>query len=145
MDKLKLIGYNLGCVFNSRARHACICRALACIAEWPNLKLKTRPKQLLGYLLLAFALPVLVYGYGWVHNRARLTETFFRMASFHLYQTFYCLSSPFQSAGWLIWCPSHKHFTCVTYSCSEISLRILKTLHSEVSAMDDMQLILLRL
>jgi hypothetical protein len=30
-------------------------------AKQPNLKLKTRPKQLLGYLPLAFALPALSY------------------------------------------------------------------------------------
>ncbi len=35
----------------------CISHAIALITKWPNLKLKTRPKQLLGYLLLAFTLP----------------------------------------------------------------------------------------
>ncbi len=53
MDKLKLTGQ----IFNSRLRRACICHAIAWITKWPNLKLKTRPKQLLGSLLLAFVLP----------------------------------------------------------------------------------------
>ncbi len=37
--------------------HMPICHAIAFITKWPNLKLKTRPKQLLSYLLLAFSLP----------------------------------------------------------------------------------------
>jgi len=57
MDKLNLTGRNLGRVFNSRLGHACICHAIACITRRPNLKLKTRPKQFLGSLPLAFALP----------------------------------------------------------------------------------------
>jgi hypothetical protein len=57
MDKLKLIGWNLGWVFNNRLGHACIGIAIVHITKQPNLKLKTRPKQLLGSLLLAFALP----------------------------------------------------------------------------------------
>jgi hypothetical protein len=56
MDKLKLTGQNLGRVFNSRLGHASIHRAIVCITKGPNLKLKTRPKQLLGSLLLVFAL-----------------------------------------------------------------------------------------
>jgi hypothetical protein len=57
MDKLKLKGQNLGRVFNSRS--SCICAMhLCCLeAKWPSLKLKTQPKQLLGSLPLAFALP----------------------------------------------------------------------------------------
>jgi hypothetical protein len=55
MDKLKLTGRKLG-----RVRTCfCICRAVAYITKWPNLKLQTQPKQLLGYLPLAFVLPVL--------------------------------------------------------------------------------------
>ncbi len=49
MDKLKLTGYkNLGRVFKSRH---------AITLKQTNLKLKTQPKQLLGYLPLAFTLP----------------------------------------------------------------------------------------
>ncbi len=47
MDKLQLAGWNLGRVFNSswyQPKH-------------PNLKLKTRPKQLLGSLPIPLALP----------------------------------------------------------------------------------------
>ncbi len=57
MDKLKLTGRNLGRVFNSRLDRACIGHAIVHITKQPNLKLKTRPKQLLGSLPLAFVLP----------------------------------------------------------------------------------------
>ncbi len=56
MNKLKLTGQNLDWVFNSRLGHACICRAIACRTKRPNLKLKNKPKQLLGYLPSAFEL-----------------------------------------------------------------------------------------
>jgi hypothetical protein len=56
MDKLKLTGPNLGRVFNSRLGRACICRAIARITKQSNVKLRTRPKQLLGSLPLALAL-----------------------------------------------------------------------------------------
>ncbi len=58
MDELQLAGQNLGRVINSRSgcRYA---KHLFCNeAEHPNLKLKTRPKQFLGSLSIAFALPV---------------------------------------------------------------------------------------
>ncbi len=57
MDKLQLTGQNLGRVFSSR--RGCMCGThLFCFeAKLPSLKLKTRPKQLLGSLPLAFALP----------------------------------------------------------------------------------------
>ncbi len=61
-DKLKLAGQSLGQFFNSKLGRTCICRAIACRTKWPNLKLKTWPKQLLGSLLLAFAIPDLAYG-----------------------------------------------------------------------------------
>ncbi len=48
MDKLKLTGQNLGRVFNSKLGRACKCSAIAYITKQPNLKMKTRPKQLLG-------------------------------------------------------------------------------------------------
>ncbi len=57
MDKLKLTGQTLCRVFYSKLGRVCICSASAPIAKWPNLKLKTQPKQLLGSLSLAFALP----------------------------------------------------------------------------------------
>ncbi len=53
--KLKLTGQNLSRVFNSRLGRACINRAVANITKQPNIKLKTRPKQLLGSLQLVFA------------------------------------------------------------------------------------------
>ncbi len=52
MDKLKLTGLNLGRVFNYR----CGCAS----SKQPNLKLKTRPKLVLGSLPLAF---VRIYRY----------------------------------------------------------------------------------
>ncbi len=60
MDKLQLTGQNLGRVFNSRLGCASICRSIAYITKQPNLKLKTRPKLLLGSLMIAFVLPDLV-------------------------------------------------------------------------------------
>ncbi len=53
MDKLKVTGLNLGHDFNSRLGRACIGRAILHITKQPNLRLKTRPKQLLGFLPLA--------------------------------------------------------------------------------------------
>ena len=57
MDKLKLTGLNLDRVFNSRLGRACTGHEIVHITKQLNLNLKTRPKQLLGYLPLAFALP----------------------------------------------------------------------------------------
>ncbi len=57
MDKLKLTGQNLGRVLHCRLSRTCIGHAIVHITKQPNLKLKTRPKQLLGSLPLAFALP----------------------------------------------------------------------------------------
>ena len=58
IDKLKLTGQNLGQVFNFRlCRACCTHHAIVLITKQPNLKLKTEPKQLLGSLLLTFALP----------------------------------------------------------------------------------------
>jgi hypothetical protein len=59
MDKLDATGQNLGRVFNSRLGRAGICCAISYITKRPNLKLKTQPKELLGSLPLAFALPAL--------------------------------------------------------------------------------------
>jgi hypothetical protein len=59
MDKLKLIGRNLGRVVHSRLGCTCIGHAIVHTTKQPNLNLITRPKQLLGYLPLAFALPAL--------------------------------------------------------------------------------------
>ncbi len=59
MDKRKLTGQNLGRVFHSRLGHTCIGHSIVDITKQPNLKLETRPKQLLGSLLLAFALPAM--------------------------------------------------------------------------------------
>ncbi len=38
---------------------------------------------------------------------------------------------------WLTRCQFHKHFTCVIYSRSEISWRILKTLHGTILVIED--------
>ncbi len=60
MDKLQLTGRNLGRVFNSRS--GCINAMHLCCyeAKQPKVKLKTRPKQLLGSLPIAFVLPALM-------------------------------------------------------------------------------------
>ncbi len=58
MDKLKLAGWNLGRVFHCRLGRTWIGHAIVHIIKQPTLKLKTRPKRLLGSLPLAFALPL---------------------------------------------------------------------------------------
>ncbi len=57
MDKLQLTGQNLGRVFNFRSGHLHAATFLVLSVKLPNLQLKTRPKQLLGYLPLVIALP----------------------------------------------------------------------------------------
>ncbi len=61
MGKLKSAEPNLGRVFNSRCRHASTQFSTFTSPKQPILQLKTRPKQLLGSLLLDFALPVIVF------------------------------------------------------------------------------------
>ncbi len=57
MDKLKLTRLNLGRIFNFKYVRACVPWTSFTTAKLSNLKLKTWPKQLLGYLPLALALP----------------------------------------------------------------------------------------
>ncbi len=57
MDKLELTGQNLGQVFNFRGVHLHVAHLQRYQVKLPNLKLKTRPKQLLVSLPLDFALP----------------------------------------------------------------------------------------
>ena len=61
MDKLQPAGQNLGRVFNFQSGHLHAATFLVLLVKLPNLQLKTRLKQLLGYLPSAFALPVLAY------------------------------------------------------------------------------------
>ena len=61
MDKLKITGQNLGRVFNFRSVRVHAMHLLCYGVKLPNLKLKIRPKQLLGYLLLDIVLPALAY------------------------------------------------------------------------------------
>ncbi len=72
MDILNLTGQNFCGIFNSKLRRGCIYNVIACITKWPNLKLKTQPEQLLGYLPLAFALTkserVFNRGYSFYHG-----------------------------------------------------------------------------
>jgi hypothetical protein len=56
MDKYKLTGPNLGWVFNFRWGCMCAMYFPCTISIWPNLKLKTQPKQLLVSLPLDIAL-----------------------------------------------------------------------------------------
>jgi len=58
MDKLQLTGQNLGRVFNFRFGHLHAKHFWCYQVKLPNLKLKTRPKQLLGSLALVIVLPV---------------------------------------------------------------------------------------
>ncbi len=57
MDKLQLTGRNLGRIFNSKSGHVHALQLPFSETEQPNLKLKTRPKQLLGSLPLVIVLP----------------------------------------------------------------------------------------
>ncbi len=52
MDKLQLTGQNLGRVFNFRSVHLHVAHLWRYQVKLLNLKLKTRPKQLLGSLPL---------------------------------------------------------------------------------------------
>ncbi len=61
MDKLQLTGQNLGRVFNFRSGHLHAAAFLVSSVKLPNLKLKTRPKQLLGPLPLVVVPPGDVY------------------------------------------------------------------------------------
>jgi hypothetical protein len=57
MDKLQITGQSLGQVFNFSIGHLYVVHLWCYKVKLPNLKLKTWPKQLLGYLLLDIALP----------------------------------------------------------------------------------------
>ena len=57
MDKLQLTGRALGRVFNFRSGCMHTMHLLPRVAVQPNLELRSRPKQLLGSLLLVIALP----------------------------------------------------------------------------------------
>jgi hypothetical protein len=61
MDKLQLTGQNLGRVFDFRSGHLHAATFLISSVKLPNLQLKTRPKQLLGSLLLVIKLPRRVF------------------------------------------------------------------------------------
>jgi hypothetical protein len=56
-EQTSLTGRNLGRVFSSRSGCACVMQLSCFETKLPNLMLKTRPKQPLGYLPLAMALP----------------------------------------------------------------------------------------
>jgi hypothetical protein len=57
MEKLQLTGPNLGQVFNFRAGCVHAMHLCSYIVKLPKLKLKIRPKQLLGLLKLDAVLP----------------------------------------------------------------------------------------
>ncbi len=57
MDKLQIIGQNLGQVFNFRSGHLHAATFLVLSVKQPNLQLKIPPKQLLGSLPLVITLP----------------------------------------------------------------------------------------
>jgi hypothetical protein len=58
MDKLQLTGRNLGRVFYFRSGHLYAMHFYCYQVKLPNLKLKTRPKQLLG----SFPLDIVLHG-----------------------------------------------------------------------------------
>ncbi len=55
MDKLQLTGQNLGRAFNFRSGHFHVAHSWCHQLKLPSLKLRTRPEQLLGSLLLDIA------------------------------------------------------------------------------------------
>ncbi len=57
MDKLNLTGRNLGRVFKFRRGYLHVIPLYYFETKLPNLKLKTWPKQLLGYLPVDIMLP----------------------------------------------------------------------------------------
>jgi hypothetical protein len=57
MDKLELTGQNLGLVFNFKSGHFHALHFWCYKVKLRNLKLKTRPKQLLGSLPLVIVIP----------------------------------------------------------------------------------------
>jgi hypothetical protein len=57
MNKLQQTGQNLGWLLNSRSSCAHAVQLWCFETKLPNLKLKTRPEQLIGYLPLDIALP----------------------------------------------------------------------------------------
>jgi hypothetical protein len=61
MDKLQPTGQNMGRVFNTRSGRVYTCTLMFLLN--PNLKLKTRPKQLLGSFPLDITLPDVLYKY----------------------------------------------------------------------------------
>ncbi len=62
-DKLQLTGQNRGRVFNSKSGGLCPMQLCCSVTKLPNLMLKSRPKLLLGSLLLDIALPSIIYGF----------------------------------------------------------------------------------
>jgi hypothetical protein len=58
--QIQLTGRNLGRVFNFRFGHLQAEHFRCCQVKLPNLKLKTRPKQLLGSLLFVITLPAMI-------------------------------------------------------------------------------------
>jgi hypothetical protein len=60
MGKLQLAGQNLGRVFNFRSGHLHSAHFWCYQVKLPNLKLKTRPKELPGSLPLDITLPSLL-------------------------------------------------------------------------------------
>jgi hypothetical protein len=73
MDKLQVTGQNLGRVFNSRS--GCMCaRLLRCHeTKLPDLKLKTRSKIILDYLLINIAHPDTAWLFATVVAKDELT------------------------------------------------------------------------
>jgi hypothetical protein len=63
IDKLQLAGQNLGRVFNFRGSHLHATHLWCFHVKLLNLRLKTWPKQLLGYLPLDIALPGRAFNY----------------------------------------------------------------------------------
>jgi hypothetical protein len=104
MDKLQLTGRNLGQVFNSRS--GCLYAIHLCCykAKRPNLKLKTLPIQLNGFLSLAFMLHDLELHI--LHECAARVRTIlgpnpFKVISYTSPSLLFYISSPFLPTSFL--------------------------------------------
>jgi hypothetical protein len=96
MDKLQQTGRNQGRVFDFRFGHLQAEHLWCYQVKLPNLKLKTRPKQLLGFLPLVIVLPGVPDG-----NTVRVSSLFY----------FKTLDAPFTNTLAFLYAKSKKFYS----------------------------------
>jgi hypothetical protein len=116
--------------FQVTLKCACVCRAIACITKRLNLRLKTRPTQLLGSLPLAFSLPTKAYPRGMGAPKGRSPLLSYRPLDIGLswkgfLQYLLCANFSWQDETWAEFstldrrcCVYGMHLPCSTYRCS---------------------------